>query len=219
MLYCFFLVEMLLKVVGLGFKGYTSDSFNIFDGVIVILSTVEIVISYSFPNSFVEGGALSAFRGFRLLRIFKIARSWTSFQGLLKKIGETLKDIWSFVILLLIVIFCFAMMGMEFFAYGSFFKFYDSTILTNSSDPYGVSPRLNFNNLLNSVILIFVVLSGEDWQVIMYDFYRHYGPSAAIFFVCLVIIGNFIFLNLFLAILLKDFEDPENFTKIVKQKK
>ena len=72
---------------------------------------------------------------------------------------------------------------------------------------------MNFNNLLNSVILIFVVLSGEDWQVIMYDYYRHYGVSAAIFFVALVVIGNFIFLNLFLAILLKDFEDPENFTK------
>ena len=151
---------MILKLIGLGFRGYTKDHFNIFDGVIVILSTIEIIISYSFPNSFVEGGALSAFRGFRLLRVFKIARSWTSFQGLLRKIGETLKDIWSFVILLLIVIFCFAMMGMEFFSYGSFFKFYDGNLMTSSGDPEGISPRLNFNNLLNSIILIFVVLSG-----------------------------------------------------------
>ncbi len=126
-LYCFFLVEMVLKLIGLGLKGYTSDRFNIFDGVIVLFSTIEIIISRTLANSFVEGGALSAFRGFRLLRVFKIARSWTSFQGLLRKIGETLKDIWSFVILLLIVIFCFAMMGMEFFSYGAFFKYYNST--------------------------------------------------------------------------------------------
>ncbi len=39
----------------------------------------------------------------------------------------------------------------------------------------------------------------------MYDYYRHYGVSAAIYFVAMVVIGNFIFLNLFLAILLKDF--------------
>ena len=118
---------MILKLIGMGWKGYTSDSFNIFDGVIVVLSTIEIIVSLSFPGSFVgEGGALSAFRGFRLLRVFKIARSWTSFQGLLRKIGETLKDIWSFVILLLIVIFCFSMMGMEFFSYGAFFKYYDA---------------------------------------------------------------------------------------------
>ena len=58
------------------------------------------------------------------------------------------------------------------------------------------------------MILIFVVLSGEDWQVIMYDYYRSSGPGAAIFFIMLVVVGNFIFLNLFLAILLKDFEDP-----------
>ena len=199
---------MLLKLIGMGFKGYTKDHFNIFDGFIVILSTIEIIVSRSVSNTFVEGGALSAFRGFRLLRVFKIARSWTSFQGLLRKIGETLKDIWSFVILLLIVIFCFSMMGMEFFSFGAFFKYYDHTLLTNSADPDGVSPRLNFNNLLNSVTLIFVVLSGEDWQVIMYDYYRRFGVSAAIFFVALVVIGNFIFLNLFLAILLKDFEDP-----------
>ena len=64
------------------------------------------------------------------------------------------------MILLLIVIFCFAMMGMEFFSYGSFYKYYDNTEMTNSNDPDAISPRLNFNNLLNSIILIFVVLSG-----------------------------------------------------------
>ena len=38
---------MILKLVGMGFKGYVKDSFNIFDGVIVILSTVEIIVSRS----------------------------------------------------------------------------------------------------------------------------------------------------------------------------
>lgn len=47
----------------------------------------------------------------------------------------------------------------------------------------------------------------------MYDYYRHFGIGAAIYFVALFVIGNFIFLNLFLAILLKDFEDPESFKK------
>ena len=52
------------------------------------------------------------------------------------------------------------MMGMEFFSYGSFYKYYDNTEMTNTNDPDAISPRLNFNNLLNSIILIFVVLSG-----------------------------------------------------------
>ena len=52
------------------------------------------------------------------------------------------------------------MMGMEFFAYTAFFKYYDMSTLTSSADLNGVSPRLNFDNLINSVILIFVVLSG-----------------------------------------------------------
>ena len=36
---------MIIKLVGLGFKLYAKDKFNIFDGVIVIISSVEIVLS------------------------------------------------------------------------------------------------------------------------------------------------------------------------------
>jgi len=40
-----FAIEMIIKLVGLGFKLYAKDKFNIFDGVIVIISSVEIVLS------------------------------------------------------------------------------------------------------------------------------------------------------------------------------
>lgn len=83
--YCIFLLEMILKIIGLGFKGYCKDRFNIFDGFIVALSTVEVALFYSGSNSDVSsGGAISAFRAFRLLRIFKLARSWTALQKLLQ---------------------------------------------------------------------------------------------------------------------------------------
>ena len=38
---------MVLKIFGMGIKGYLSDSFNIFDGLIVIISVVE----YSLGNN------------------------------------------------------------------------------------------------------------------------------------------------------------------------
>ena len=42
--YCF-IVEMVIKLIGLGFREYSRDSFNIFDAIVVILSIVDIVIT------------------------------------------------------------------------------------------------------------------------------------------------------------------------------
>jgi hypothetical protein len=69
---------MLIKIIGCGLKTYLKDKFNLFDSFIVLTSIIEMVINiidYERPNS----GIITAFRGFRLLRIFKIARNWKSF--------------------------------------------------------------------------------------------------------------------------------------------
>ena len=42
--YCF-IVEMVIKLIGLGLREYCRDSFNIFDAVVVILSILDIVIT------------------------------------------------------------------------------------------------------------------------------------------------------------------------------
>jgi hypothetical protein len=42
--YTLFLLEMIIKLTGLGFNGYFKDYSNAFDFVIVILSTVDVVI-------------------------------------------------------------------------------------------------------------------------------------------------------------------------------
>jgi len=38
-----FLVEMIVKQIGLGLKGYFVDRFNQFDCLIVIISTIDIL--------------------------------------------------------------------------------------------------------------------------------------------------------------------------------
>lgn len=80
------------------------------------MSVVEMVIDWSGASS-ATGGAISAFRSVRLLRVFKLARSWTSFRNLLEKIMDTLKDIRNFSVLLFLFIFVYTLLGMELFAY------------------------------------------------------------------------------------------------------
>jgi len=81
---------MIIKLFGLGLKGYFQDKFNSFDCVIVLISTVDITLTYSLQASEGSGSsAISALRAFRLLRVFKLAKSWKKLQELLKTIGKT----------------------------------------------------------------------------------------------------------------------------------
>lgn len=70
-----FSVEMVLKVIGLGPKQYLMDGFNVFDAIIVIIGILE------FAN--VGSKDITVFRTFRLLRIFKLVRSWHNLRKLL----------------------------------------------------------------------------------------------------------------------------------------
>ena len=117
-----FVVEMVIKLIGLGFKEYARDSFNIFDALIVVLSLIELTVTEISADSVsAGGGSLSAFRGVRLLRVFKLARSWTSFRRILSKIIVTVKDVSTFSVLLLMFMFIFTLLGMELFGHNVVF--------------------------------------------------------------------------------------------------
>lgn len=204
---------MVIKLIGLGPKLYVKDKFNIFDCIVVVVSIMENVIDWAGVGGGTRG-AISAFRGVRLLRVFKLARSWTSFRELLEKIMLTLKDISNFSVLLFIFMFVYTLLGMEIYAYNAAFDLDNRPIKldTNDLDFSGLGytfqfPRTNFNNFLQGFTTIFVILIGDGWNNIMYDHMRTNGMGVSIpFFVSWYILGNLVLLNLFLAILLKNFE-------------
>jgi voltage-dependent calcium channel L type alpha-1D len=60
--------------------------------------------------------SLTIFRAFRLLRGLRLFRKWKTFHKMMIKIAQTLKDILTFFVLLLIIVFVFALLGVELFA-------------------------------------------------------------------------------------------------------
>ncbi len=58
----------------------------------------------------------TALRAFRLLRVFKLAKTWKRFQLLLETMMHTLRDVASFSVLLLLFIFILTLLGMELFS-------------------------------------------------------------------------------------------------------
>jgi voltage-dependent calcium channel L type alpha-1D len=211
-----FFVEMLIKLLGLGFKKYVRDGFNILEALLVILSMVEE--GFALANIELEAGAFTAFRAIRLLRIFRLARSWKTLHELVNMMEKSIKDVSTFSILLLIIMLIFLLLGSELFAHRIEFKTREQTeavkfVNQTGDHEHSETPRTNFDTPALGFITIFLVIVGDDWNRIMYDFYRVLyteSPLEAYFatgyFMVLYIVGNIILLNLFLAILLANFD-------------
>jgi voltage-dependent calcium channel L type alpha-1D len=163
----------------------------------VTISLAELVVGGG------SGGAVSAMRAFRLFRIVKLARSWESLKLLLDSIAHTVAAIGNFTVLLGLFIYVYSLLGMQFFA--GQLKFDENG---NPDAVNGTSPRANFDILLQAFITIFQVLVGENWNEVMYTSMRsEVGWISALYFITLVVLGNIIMLNLFLAILLGNFDE------------
>jgi len=77
----------------------------------------------------------------------------------------------------------------------------------NISKAFSV-PVSNFDNFVDALLTVFIVFANDGWTTIYFDYYRAIGaPKATLFFVILVILGQMILFNLFLAILLKEFDE------------
>jgi len=127
-----------------------------------------------------------------LLRVFKLAKSWTQLNNLIQTIAKSLKDISMFSVLLFLLMFVYILLGMQLFA--------------EKAPKNGEGQRINFRNFFNGFVLIFTVLTGENWDSTMFIFAKRHGYVAIFYFVTLVIIGVMIFMNVFQAILLENFE-------------
>ena len=78
-------------------------------------------------------------------------------------------------------------------------------------------PRENFNNVFHSLVTIFIVLMGEDWNEVMYLYVRALGADsdlggllARCYFLIIMITGNITLLALFTSLLLKNFDEKDH---------
>ncbi|XP_030244900.1 sodium channel protein para isoform X26 [Drosophila navojoa] len=183
-----FAIEATMKLMAMSPKYYFQEGWNIFDFIIVALSLLELGLEG------VQG--LSVLRSFRLLRVFKLAKSWPTLNLLISIMGRTVGALGNLTFVLCIIIFIFAVMGMQLFG-----KNY-----TDHKDrfPDGDLPRWNFTDFMHSFMIVFRVLCGE-WIESMWDCMYVGDVSCIPFFLATVVIGNLVVLNLFLALLLSNF--------------
>ncbi|XP_061861202.1 sodium channel protein type 2 subunit alpha-like isoform X8 [Colius striatus] len=185
-----FAAEMVLKIIAMHPFYYFQAGWNIFDSFIVTLSLVELFLSN------VDG--LSVLRSFRLLRVFKLAKSWPTLNMLIKIIGNSVGALGNLTLVLAIIVFIFAVVGMQLFG-----KSYKECVCKISSDC--VLPRWHMHDFFHSFLIVFRVLCGE-WIETMWDCMEVAGqPMCLTVFMMVMVIGNLVVLNLFLALLLSSF--------------
>ncbi|XP_028027723.1 sodium channel protein para isoform X41 [Bombyx mandarina] len=181
-------IEATLKLIAMSPKYYFQEGWNIFDFIIVALSLLELGLEG------VQG--LSVLRSFRLLRVFKLAKSWPALNLIISIMGRTVGALGNLTFVLCIIIFIFAVMGMQLFG-----KNYTDYV---DRFPDGDLPRWNFTDFMHSFMIVFRVLCGE-WIESMWDCMLVGDVSCIPFFLATVVIGNLVVLNLFLALLLSNF--------------
>lgn len=179
-----FASEAFLKLIALSPMHYFRDGWNCFDFLIVFLSFLEMALDG------VSG--LSVLRSFRLLRVFKLARSWQTLNMLIRIVAGTMGALGNLIFVLAIVVFIFAVMGQQLFRDGYIAEYGDDM------------PRWSFTDFLHSFMIIFRVLCGE-WIQSMWGCTNANGPICVPFFLLTYVIGNLVVLNLFLALLLNSF--------------
>ncbi|KFM76771.1 Voltage-dependent calcium channel type D subunit alpha-1, partial [Stegodyphus mimosarum] len=203
-----FTMEMFLKMYSLGFQGYFVSLFNRFDCFVVISSILEMVLLYT---DVMPPLGVSVLRCVRLLRIFKVTKYWTSLCNLVASLINSVRSIASLLLLLFLFIVIFALLGMQVF--GGRFNYKDLE----------EKPRHNFDSFVQALLTVFQILTGEDWNEVMYDGIRayggigSYGALACIYFIILFICGNYILLNVFLAIAVDNLADADSLTGVEKE--
>jgi hypothetical protein len=210
-----FIAEMGMKLTAIGPKKYVMDKMNWLDGGVVTLSLVELAMGAISGDG---GGDLTAFqtmrvfRTFRVLRVARVLRQLRSMQTILGVIQKSADGFLYITVLMFVFVFIYTLLGIQVF--GGFFSF-----------PEGI-PRGNYDSFVIAFFTVFQVLTTENWNSVLYDSMRnesigYYVP--VVYYVSWIFVGNFILLNLFLAILLDGFlsedeTDEEDLEEMERQR-
>lgn len=157
-----FNVELILKFYVIR-TAFFYSAWNRFDLIIIILCDILVVISILSYCDVISVYSLSALpiilRSFRILRIFRLLSAFSRLRALIDTLLYLIPSVTGVGLLVFLLMVVYANIGMGVF----------------SNVPYRsmINPNLHFRNFLSSVLLLFQVITGEDWNRLMNELAYH----------------------------------------------
>ena len=199
-------VECTLKLVGLGWSGYFSSTWNRFDFFLVCVSLLDQFAAELLVKLLpVPPMLLRVIRVARIMRILRLLKRYKRLRDLVKTTVLSFPSFLNVGSLLGLVTFVYAVLGVQLF--------------------YALGPgdelneQRNFASFGSASLLLIQCLTGDGWSTLMMDSMA--GPergcnpdaiptdcgssSALPYFLTYMGIGNFVLLNLIVAVILDNF--------------
>eukprot|EP00055_Hartaetosiga_balthica_P010685 m.46411 g.46411 ORF g.46411 m.46411 type:complete len:1783 (-) comp7266_c0_seq1:384-5732(-) len=199
-----FSLEAVLKLFALNPSSYFEDNWNFFDFVIVVGSLADIALTAQ-NNAGVNVGFL---RLFRVARLVKLVNRGDGMKRLLWTFYKSFQSLPYVTMLIIMLFFVYAVVGIQLFAHVGF------------RENGQLNEHNNFRSFSGALLLLFRCATGENWQIVMEDIVQ--GPDvcdknleepgtcgsiiAVPFFSSFVLLCSFLILNLFVAVIIDNFE-------------
>ncbi|XP_029767479.1 sodium channel protein type 5 subunit alpha-like, partial [Terrapene carolina triunguis] len=204
-----FTVECIVKLLALRHY-YFTNGWNIFDLSVVIMSVVGTLLSH-IVNAFENYFSPTLFRVIRLAqigRILRLVRAAKGIRTLLFALMMSLPALFNIGLLLFLVMFIYAIFGMANFAYVQWES--------------GIDDMFNFQTFANSMLCLFQITTSAGWDGLLSPILNTGPPFCdpnirdvvgecgkpvvgIIFFVSYIIISFLIVVNMYIAVILENF--------------
>ncbi|KAA0725121.1 Voltage-dependent T-type calcium channel subunit alpha-1G [Triplophysa tibetana] len=210
-----FVTEMTVKVVALGWclgkKTYLKSSWNILDGMLVMISVIDILVSLISNSGTKILGMLRVLRLLRTLRPLRVISRAPGLKLVVETLMSSLKPIGNIVVICCAFFIIFGILGVQ----GE-----DIRNITNKSDCFQanykwVRHKYNFDNLGQALMSLFVLASKDGWVDIMYDGLdavgvdqqpvMNHNPWMLLYFISFLLIVAFFVLNMFVGVVVENF--------------
>ena len=107
-----FIIEMALKLLGLGVTEYCREKMNYIDGGVVVISLVELIFLEGSSSALSAFRTIRIFRTFRVLRVARLFRHLSQMAKIIKTISNNYTQFINLALLLLLFLLIFALLGM-----------------------------------------------------------------------------------------------------------
>ncbi|POM80929.1 Voltage-gated Ion Channel (VIC) Superfamily, partial [Phytophthora palmivora] len=191
-----FLAEMIMRIIAMrGLRLYLGSTERVFDMVVVCCTSGNLILN-NLDTSF---SGLNSVSSLRTLRVTRLMMKYEGTRKLIQSVLKSSRGVMDVVVFMLVFQVVNSIIGMQLFG-GSHLVGKDGDV-----------PRWNFDTFGRSFLTLLQVITGDQWSSITYDAVDAANPHWFMvpFLILNFIVGQYVLLNLFIAVILENFSISE----------